>query len=185
VVPDWPTNIAYFVTTPAEETAFYNSFYGPDGRFPYWPANLTYEQIIDYEAGVGLGHVASGAIYSHTFHIGNVRDYGSGRTLLTDWIDAVMTKYEALYSVPLLNQDWPTLAAYTTTRTAHFAQLGAGVDPVYDRSTGSITVTSPAAGTVQISGAQGTGSSTYGTDVTTPLALAANTAVTVTAVPHL
>ncbi|MEU8229107.1 hypothetical protein AB0C12_05805 [Actinoplanes sp. NPDC048967] len=185
VVPDWPTNIAYFVTTPQEETAFYNSFYGPNGRFPYWPTNLTYEQIIDYEAGVALGHVSSGAIYSHTFHIGNVRDYGAGKTLLTDWIDAVMTKYEGFYSVPLLNQDWPALAAYTSTRTAHFAQLGAGVDPVYDRSTGTITVTSPAAGTVQISGAQGTGASTYGTDVTTTLALAANTAVTVTAVPHL
>ncbi|GAA3955119.1 Agd3-related carbohydrate-binding protein [Actinoplanes auranticolor] len=185
VVPDWPTNIAYHVTTPQEQTAFYNSFYGPDGRFPYWPQNLTYEQIIDYEAGVALAHVASGAIYAHTFHIANVRDYGAGRTLLTDWIDAAMTKYDAFYSVPLLNQDWPALAAYTSTRTAHFAQLGAGVDPVYDRSTGSITVTSPAAGTLQISGAQGTGASTYGTDVTTTLALAADTAVTVTAVPHL
>ena len=53
VVPDWPTNIAYFTTTPEEETAFYNSFYGPDGKFPYWPTNRTYDQIIDYEAGVG------------------------------------------------------------------------------------------------------------------------------------
>ena len=185
VVPDWPTNIAYFCTTPAEETTFYNSFYGPNGRFPYWPVDLTYAQIIDYEAGVALGHVSSGAIYTHTFHIGNVRDYGAGRTLLTDWVDAVLTKYEAFYSVPLLNQDWPSLAAYTKVRTAHFAELTAGVDPVYDRSTGTVTVTSPAAGTVQVSGVQGTGSSTYGTDVTTPIALAANTAVTVTAVPHL
>ncbi|MET8151676.1 hypothetical protein ACIBSW_38200 [Actinoplanes sp. NPDC049668] len=185
VVPDWPTNIAYFCTTPQEETTFYNSFYGPNGRFPYWPANLTYEQIIDYEAGVALQHVSSGSIYSHTFHIANTRDYGSGRTLLTDWIDSVMTKYEGYYSVPLVNLDWPTLAAYTKVRTAHFAQLGAGVDPVYDRSTGTVTVTSPAAGTVQISGVQGTGSSTYGTDVTTPLVLAANTAVAVTAVPRL
>jgi hypothetical protein len=185
VVPDWPTNIAYFVTTPQEETAFYNSFYGPNGKFPYWPQDLTYAQIIDHEAGVALGHVTSGAIYSHTFHIGNAHDYGSGRTLLTDWIDAVMSKYDAFYTVPLLNQDWPALAAYTTTRTAHFAQLGAGVDPVYDRSAGTVTVTSPAAGTVQITGVQGAGSSTYGTDVTTPLAVEADTAVTVTAVPHL
>jgi hypothetical protein len=185
VVPDWPTNIAYFCTTPAEETAFYNSFYGPNGRFPYWPVDLTYAQIIDYEAGVALGHVSSGAIYTHTFHVGNVRDYGNGRTLLTDWVDAVMTKYEAFYSVPLLNQDWPSLAAYTKVRNSHFGQLGAGVDPVYDRSLATVTVTSPAAGTVQVSGVQGTGSSTYGTDVTTPIALAAGTAVTVTAVPHL
>nr|BFE73243.1 hypothetical protein GCM10020092_065440 [Actinoplanes digitatis] len=48
-----------------------------------------------------------------------------------------------------------------------------------------MTVTSPTAGTVQISGVNGTGSSTYGTDVTTPLVLVANTAATVTAVPRL
>jgi len=185
VVPDWPTNIAYHVTAPDEETTFYNSFYGPNGRFPYWPVDQTYAQIVDYEAGVALGHVSSGAIYTHTFHIANTRDYGSGRSLVTDWIDAVMTKYEAYYSVPLLNQDWPTVAAYTTTRNAHFAQLDAGVDAVYDRSTGTVTVTSPAAGTVQVSGVQAASSSTYGTDITAPLVLAANTAVTVTAAPHL
>src|SRR6266545_1258846 len=34
IVPDWPTNIAYHVTTPDEETTFYNSYYGPTGKFP-------------------------------------------------------------------------------------------------------------------------------------------------------
>jgi hypothetical protein len=185
VVPDWPTNIAYFTTEPAEQTHFYNSFYGPNGKFPYWPQDLTYQQIVDYEAEVALGHVTSGSIYSHTFHIANTRDYGAGKTLLTDWVDAVMTKYESYYSVPLLNQHWSGLAAYTSVRTQHFAQLGAGVDAVYDRSAGTVTVSSATAGTVQVGGAQGTGSSTYGTDVTTPVVLAANTAVTVPAVPHL
>jgi hypothetical protein len=188
VVPDWPTNIAYHTTTPEEETVFYNSFYGPNGKFPYWPTDRTYAQIVDYEAGVAFGHVTSGAIYSHTLHIANTRDYGSGRTLLTDWVDSVMTKYDAFYSVPLLNMDWAELAAYTTTGRTHFAQLSAGVEAVYDRSAGtngSITVTSPAAGTVRVSGAQATGATTYGTDVTAPIALTAGTPVTVPAVPHL
>ncbi|MEV4703241.1 hypothetical protein [Actinoplanes sp. NPDC049316] len=184
VVPDWPTNIAYFVTTPEEETAFYNSFYGPNGKFPYWPTNRTYEQILDYEAGVGLQHVAAGGINTHTFHIANVHDYGSGRTLVTDWVETVAAKYAAFYSVPLLNVDWSSLGAYTSVRNQHFAQLAAGVDAVYDRSAGTVTVSSPAAGTVQVSGVQGAGSTTYGTDVTTPLPLTAGTAVTVTAVPR-
>jgi hypothetical protein len=184
VVPDWPTNIAYYVTAPDEETPFYNSFYGPNGKFPYWPANLTYAQILDYEAGVGLQHVASGAINTHTFHIANTRDYGAGHTLVTDWVDSVMTKYDAYYSVPLLTVDWPTLAGYTATRDAHFAELAGGVDPIYDRSTGTVTVTSPVAGTVQISGVQAAGSSTYGTDVMAPVALTAGTGVTLTAVPR-
>jgi hypothetical protein len=185
VVPDWPTNIAYHTTTPDEETAFYNSFYGPDGKFPYWPTNRTYAQVLDYEAGVGLQHVAAGSVNTHTFHIANVRDYGSGKTLVTDWVENVVGKYDALYATPLINLAWPALGAYTTVRNAHFAQRAAGVDPVYDRSTGTVTVTSPLTGTVQLSGVQTAASSTYGSDVSGPVALTANTAVTVTAAPRL
>lgn len=184
VVPDWPTNIAYFVTTPDEETAFYNSFYGPDGKFPYWPSDRTYNQIVDYEAGIGLQHVAAGAINTHTFHIANTNDYDSGKTLVTDWVENVVSQYGAYYSVPLLNTDWSSLGAYTTVRDSHFAELAAGVDPVYDRSTGTVTVTSPLAGTVQISGVQTATTTAYGSDRTAPVTLTANTAVTVTAAPR-
>ena len=184
VVPDWPTNIAYYVTTPEEETVWYNSFYGPNGKFPYWPTDLTYDQILDYEAGIGLQHVVSGGINTHTFHIANTNDYGSGSTLVTDWVNSVVGKYESYYSTPLINLDWSGLAAYTALRDAHFAQLDADVDPVYDRSAGTVTVTSPLAGTVQISGVQTATSTTYGSDVTAPVALAAGTPVTVTAAPR-
>lgn len=185
VVPDWPTNIAYFCTTPDEETAFYNSFYGPNGKFPYWPTDRTYDQIIDYEAGVGLQHVVAGSINTHTMHIANTYDYGSGRTLVTDWLESVVGKYAALYATPLLTPTWPELGAYTSERDAHFGQLGAGVDAVYDRSAGTITITSPAAGSVEVSGAQTADSTTYGTDVTADVALEAATAVTVTAAPRV
>ncbi|GIF23886.1 hypothetical protein BJ973_004498 [Actinoplanes tereljensis] len=184
VVPGWPTNIAYFVTTPDEETAFYNSFYGPNGRFPYWPTNRTYAQIVDYEAGIGLQHVVQGSIGTHTFHIANTNDYGSGNTLLSDWTEAVVSKYAAYYSAPLLNLPPSEVGAYTAERNAHFAQLGAGVDAVYDRSAGTVTVTSPLAGTVEIGGVQTATSRTYGNDVTAPVALAASTAVTLTAAPR-
>ncbi|TDC72669.1 hypothetical protein E1193_27240 [Micromonospora sp. KC606] len=186
VMPCWPTNIAYHTTTPAEQTHFYNSFYGPDGHFPYWPTNRTYAQLLDYEAGVALQHVASGSIYPHTFHIANVRDYGSGKTLVTDWTKAVLSKYDSFYSVPLLNSAWPDIATYGRARLAHFAALGAGVEAVYDRSAGTISVTSPAAGTVRLGGvtAATAGATTYGSDVSVPVTLAANTAVTVDAAPR-
>jgi hypothetical protein len=184
VVPDWTTNIAYFVTTPDEATAFYNSLYGPGGKFPYFPTDRTYDQVVGNEALIGLQHVLEGSINTTTFHIANTNDYGSGRTLVGDWVQSVVSQYTAYYATPLLNLDWSALAAYTAERDAHFAQLGAGVDPVYDRSTGTVTVTSPLAGTAEISGVQGDSSRTYGSDVTTPVALAANTAVTLTAVPR-
>jgi hypothetical protein len=180
IVPDWPTNIAYFSTTPDEETYFYNSYYGPNGKFPYWPTNLNYSQIIEYETDQGLNHLSTGSIYTHTFHIGNLRDYGSGRTLATDWADRLIAKYTSYYAVPLLTQGWPALAAYAYARNAHFAELSAGVDAVYDRGANTVTVTSPAAGSITVSGASTAGFTTYGSEVSAPITLAANTPVTFT-----
>jgi peptidoglycan/xylan/chitin deacetylase (PgdA/CDA1 family)/predicted lipoprotein with Yx(FWY)xxD motif len=184
IVPDWTTNIAYFVTTPDEATAFYNSLYGPAGKFPYFSADQTYDQVVANEARIALQHVLEGSVNTTTFHIANTNDYGSGKTLVGDWVQSVVSQYSSYYSTPLLTPDWSGLGAYTTERDAHFAQLDAGVVPVYDRSAGTVTVTSPLAGTVEISGVQTDTSSTYGSDVTAPVALAANTAVTVPAVPR-
>jgi hypothetical protein len=183
VVPDWPTNIAYHTTKPDEQIAFYNSMYGPGGRFPYWPTNLTYAQMLDYEAQVAFGHVATGSIYSHTFHIANVRDYGSGNTLITDWLDAVYDKYGQYYSVPLLNPAWPDLAAYASSRNSHFAELSGGVDAVYNPSSGSITVTSPLAGSVTVTGGSATGYTTYGSEVASSVTLTGSGSVTIPASP--
>jgi hypothetical protein len=184
VVPDWPTNIAYHCTTQAEETAFYNSYYGPAGRFPFWPVNQTYAQLLNYETDIALGHVATGSIYAHTFHIANLRDYGAGGTLVTDWVDAVMAKYSALYSVPLLNTQWTGLAGYAKARTAHFAELSSNVKALYDPVAGTVTVSSPAAGSVSVTGANATVHTTYGTDATSSVSLTAGGSVTVPASPR-
>jgi hypothetical protein len=173
IVPDWPTNIAYFSTTPAEETYFYNSFYGPTGRFPYWSQNLTYTQLMDYETDIALGHLATGSVYTHTFHIANLRDYGSGKTLATDWATSLIAKYSTYYKVPLLCPGWPALAKYASARSAHFAALSGGVEAVYNRTARTVTVTSPVAATVTVSGATTAGYSAYGAEVSAPITVAA------------
>jgi hypothetical protein len=180
IVPDWPTNIAYFSTTPQEETYFYNWYYGPNGKFPFWPTDLTYEQIIDHETDQALTHLATGSIYTHTLHIGNLRDYGGGRTLTTDWVDRLLAKYTSYYSVPLLSPSWPALARYTTNRNAHFAELRGGVDALHDRAANTVTIISPVAGSVTATGARTSGFTTYGNEVSALINLAANTPVTFT-----
>lgn len=180
IVPDWPTNIAYFSTTPDEETYFYNSYYGPAGKFPYFTTNQTYAQVIGNEATVAMSHIATGSLYTHTLHIGNLRDYGSGKTLASDWLAATLAQYSALYSVPLLSPNGLVLANYAVDRNTHFATLAAGVDAVYDSTAKTVTVTSPVAGKVTMSGARTAGFSTYGSEVSAPIALAAATPVTFT-----
>lgn len=184
VVPDWPTNIAYFATTADEETAFYNSVYGPTGTLPYWPANLTYPQVVSAEANIAFGHVANGSVYTHTFHIANLRDYGSGNTLASDWIRAVAATYTSYYTVPLVNTQWTALADYTATRDAHFAALSGGVDAVYHPDTNTITLSSPSAAKVLLTGTTATGSTTYGTDHQATVVLTAGVALSVPASPR-
>jgi hypothetical protein len=184
IVPDWPTNIWYFSTTPDEETYFYNRYYGPGGLFPFWPTNLTYPQIIDYESGVGLQHVMSGSAYSHTMHIGNVRRYAAGKTLVFDWLTALVSKYSAFYAVPLRNPQWTALAQYAADRTAHFAATAAGVDPVWDRGTNTVTLTGTSAGSVFLTGAKVTGFDQYGTDPISKATFPANTPTTITVFPR-
>ncbi|GIG59579.1 hypothetical protein Lfu02_39510 [Longispora fulva] len=165
LVPDWPTNIAYHVTTPEEETTFYNSYYGPAGRFPAFDHDLTYTEIVDQESKVALGHLTAGSIYSHTLHQGNLRQYEPGHSLTFDWLTALLGKYNQLYSVPLRTYDWPTLASYTSYRNTHFAVLAGGNDVVWARSTNSLTYTSTQAGSLFITGVKTSGYDQYGTDL--------------------
>jgi hypothetical protein len=178
IVPDYPTNIAYFSQNPTQETDFYNFYYGPNGKFPYYTTNQTYSQLMSAESDQALQRIAAGAVNTTTFHISNLSNYGNGSTLLTDWANAVLTKYSTYYSVPLLSQGWPGLAQYAANRNAHFAELTSGVDAVYDSSTNQVTITSSAAGSVQVSGARASGFTTYGAESTSLVTLTAGTSVT-------
>ncbi len=184
VVPDWPTNIVFEATDPEEQTVLYNKLYGRDGKAPdHRDHDLTYEEVLDAEAEVAVRHLMSGSVYAHTLHQGNLREYAPGRSLGFDWITATVAKYAALHQVPLLSPDWLTLARYVEARTAHFAELAAGRDAVWDRSTGAITYSPNAGGTLFLTGVrqrpatkadqQGADESdTYGADTVAKIGLA-------------
>ncbi|MEV0677730.1 hypothetical protein AB0I60_14520 [Actinosynnema sp. NPDC050436] len=186
VVPDWPTNIGYHTTAPAEQTLFYNSFYGPNGKFPFHDHDLTYNEMVDYEAEVALHHVMSGSAYAHTLHQGNLRQYASGRSLTFDWLKVVVAKYSARYQVPLLNPDWPALAKYVKARNGHFAELAAKRDPVWNKADNTITFTAATTGSLFLTGATAPSGETdrYGTDRITRVPITAGGRVVATAVPR-
>lgn len=192
VVPDWPTNIAYFSTNPDEETYFYNLYYGPGGKFPYWPTDLNYSQVIDQESSLALQQVMNGSAYTFTFHQDNLRQYAAGKSLVFDWLTAVAAKYSAYYQVPLLNPQWTDLAGYAADRTAHSAALATKVDAVWNRTTNQVTYTPTTSGALFTTGMKTTllggllGSSTtlstYGKDTIGRTALTAGKTVTLVAV---
>ncbi|WP_306750780.1 Agd3-related carbohydrate-binding protein [Saccharothrix yanglingensis] len=184
VVPDWPTNIGYHVTAPAEQTYFYNNLLGGSGGFP--SSDLTYEEIVDHESDVALRHVMTGSAYAHTLHQGNLRQYSQLRSLAFDWLRAVVEKYSAAYRVPLRNPDWPALARYVDARTAHFTEWGAGRDAVWDKRTNTVSYTPAGAGWLFFTGvtAQGGVVDVYGTDAVTLVRTTAEVALVATATPR-
>lgn len=184
IVPDWPTNIAYFATTSAEETAYYNSYYGPGGVNPTWSRSLSYDQIIDDEANVALDHVMRGSVYAHTMHVGNLRRYSQGKSVAFDWVEAVVKKYSSYYNVPLRNLAWIDLAQYVEDRTTHFSTIAGELDPVWNRATDVVTLTSSHAGSVFMTGADTGAGATYGTDVISQVAVTAGSTETVSVTPR-
>jgi hypothetical protein len=159
IVPDWPTNISYEATTPDEARADYNATYGVRGTSPEKLGHdLDYTGVIDAEADIALSHITSGSAYVHTFHQGNLHEYAPARTLTFDWLEATLSRYDRYYSTPLTNPDWPTLAAYVTDRSSHFAGLKAGDDVVWDRLAGSVTVNPKVSGTLFVTGLTASGS---------------------------
>ncbi|MEU5696694.1 hypothetical protein [Actinosynnema sp. NPDC020468] len=196
VVPDWPTNVAFEATDPAEQIALYNVEYGKAGRAPdHADHDLTYEEFVAEEAEVAVRHLMSGSVYAHTLHQGNLREYAPGRCLGFDWIAATVAKYAAYYSVPLKNPDWVSLAEYVRARTAHFAQLTAHRDAVWNRATGAITYSPSGSGSLFITGVQlrpateedrdsADEGEVYGSDPVARLGLDAGGTVTVMASPR-
>ncbi|MEU5696693.1 hypothetical protein [Actinosynnema sp. NPDC020468] len=186
VVPDWPTNVGYQTTEPAEETLFYNNFYGPKGKIPTYDHNLTYAELLDYESDVALHHVMSGSAYAHTLHQGNLRQYGTGKSLTFDWLGAILAKYSAKYSVPLRNPDWATLAAYVKARNAHFAEIDSATDPVWDKSTNKVTYHPTTDGSLFVTGATYAAGvvDRYGTDTITRIPVKTGVEFTATATPR-
>jgi hypothetical protein len=196
VVPDWPTNIAYGATTPDEQVTFYNGLYGEHGTEPSrLGLDRTYEEFVDAEADLALGHLMSGSVYTHTVHQANLHVYAAGRSLTFDWLTALVAKYSAYYQVPLRNPDWLTLAMYADDRVSHVAGLAASADPVWNRRTGAVTYTATTDSSLFITGLETRPATeadqkgpdqaeNYGTDTVARLGLTANDTVTLTARPR-
>lgn len=145
LIPVWPVNIAYDVTSPEEATSAYNATYGPKGTQPYWPKDLSYSEILEAEANLALQHIILGSVYPHYLHQANLREYAPGRSLAYDWLERVLEKYSQYFRIPLQNPTWPEIIAYTQERTSHARLLG-DIRAVW--AEGTLTLLSPAEGSV-------------------------------------
>lgn len=110
LLPRHPTNVYVNATTPELDVDEYNWVYHgrylEQGQDPCTvPGALcqprTYEELLAAEAETTVNHMLQGREWPHYFHQANLHDYGGGRSLQLDWMDAVMTRYEELFTLPV------------------------------------------------------------------------------------
>lgn len=139
LVPRWPNNVGYDTTTPAEAAGRYNAVYGPRGTAPYYDHDLSYQEFLDSESRLGVMHVLNGTAWPTYMHVGNQRQYAPGRSLVTDWVRALLSDYSRYSTLPLNTLKWDDLGAYVAGRTAYEKDKEQLV-ATWDRNTNLVSV---------------------------------------------
>ncbi|HEU5058314.1 MAG TPA: hypothetical protein VFU21_17400 [Kofleriaceae bacterium] len=145
-VPRHPTNIFFSASLPAEEVGLYNELYAEEiGR------ELTYEEILDSEAAIGLARLLAYDVDPTMFHQANLRVFGGtpSHTLYTDWVDRVVERYTALMALPVIGLDLRRVARVMQEREA-LDRCGLTATLSADRST--LRLESTRACTVPVTG---------------------------------
>jgi hypothetical protein len=110
LLPRYPTNVYVNATTPDvnvdEYNWIYHERYVAQGQDPCTiPGAIctpkTYPELLASEADFTVTHMLSGKAWPHYFHQTNLRDYGGGHSLQLDWMNAVMTRYEQIFTLPV------------------------------------------------------------------------------------
>ncbi len=158
-VPRYANNIFYAASTPAQETDLYNWIYCPGYSANPNPTQqcYSYDYIIDSVTNQALGFLLDFSINPTMFHMNNLDNYGAGRTLMTDFIEALYAKYNTYYNdtVPVLSLRTQDIGQRMWDRMAYDAS---GVRGEL-RCGGEITLHTTNAATIPLTGVS------YGTNV--------------------
>lgn len=146
MIPRYPTNLYFNVSTPEEWTAEYNCMYGPQGN-NYWGRDLTYAEILDNVSDTWLSYLLNGDLNPLMFHQPNTRAYDGVHSLLGDLIDLTASKYRKLVRFPILS---PSMAEVGDKMIARQRYNEAGV--VARQEGDFLVITASKAATVPITG---------------------------------
>ena len=180
IIPRRPTNLYFNVSTPAEWVSEYNHFYAPGGLFPAWDRPLTYAEILDKESDLMVSYLAKFDLDPLMFHQPNMRAYDGVNSLLGDLLNATLTKYEAVYKLPIVNGTQEQIGKLMAERMVYNASGVKGT--LVLGSPNRIVLKSPKEVTVPITGiASGDGIVNYGGQQISKIKVQAGSTVTLPA----
>jgi len=189
MIPRYPANLFYNVSTPAEWVSEYNFIYRA-----YWGRDLTYAEILDKESDVWLRYLLNFDMRPVMFHQPNLRAYDKSNSLLGDLIDKTIEKYSAISNLPPQSRSQRQIGNLMAQRMALNAALapasGAALTAriVPGATSSSIVITNPTSNVqvVPITGVNwsaATSRETYGGQTTSKLTVNNGASVTVTGAP--
>ncbi len=147
LLPRYPTQVYYNVTTPEtltdEFNYIYNESYIERGIDPCTDLGAicvpkTYEEILAFEADRTVRHMLSYKAWPHYFHISNLMNYDNGNSLQFDWLKAVADEFNKYINLPVKNLDYFTIGENTKDKLAAKA---ASVKGTWNRDTNTVTIT--------------------------------------------
>ena len=153
MIPRHANNLFYNVTNPAQWTEEYNCIYRT-----FWGRDLAYDEILENESAVLLRFMLIGDMDPLMFHETNLRAYDGSRTLLSDLLDRLLDKYNALFSLPVLSPTMNNLAVRMAQRMAY---RSAAVSATLIRGE-QITIRANGAALVPLTGLSLAGAENYG-----------------------
>jgi hypothetical protein len=176
IIPRRPSNLFYNLSTPAEWVSEFNYYYGPGGVWAFFDHPLSYQEILDYEAGWLLKYLLRWDIDPLMFHTPNMRAYDGTHSLFSDLVDRTLTKYRSMMKLPIRNQTQHAIGLKMTDRM-NYDQGGVTASLV---PCTSLTLTASRAIKVPVTGvAFGTNREVYGGQNISYVSLAAGQSVTI------
>lgn len=189
IIPRYPTNLYYNVSTPAEWVSEYNHFYGangivppPPGQTSWFGGDSTYEEILERESDTLLRYMLKFNANSWMFHAANLRAYQgtTNQSTLSDLLDRVVSKYRSMYMLPVLSPSQTEIGQLMEARMAYNAALAGGMSAriVYGAGGSTIELSNPSGVSVvvPVTGAQA-GGTVYGGQSISTISLAPGQAV--------
>ena len=180
IIPRYPTNLYYNVSTPAEWVSEYNHFYAPGGLFQTWDRALTYSEILDKESEIWLRYLLKFDLNPLMFHQSNLRAYDGANSMLGDLINATLNKFNRMYKLPIRSPSQHDTGILMAARMAYNTSGVSG--RILLGTTNSISLTTVNPVKVPLTGINfGNSRESYGGQTISTISLGANGAVTIPA----
>lgn len=108
IIPRYPNDIFYHVSTPQEIHSLFNHLYFPEQQDEY-----SFEQILEKNVDEVLARMMSYDASSNMFHQANMRHFsyqGRWTSLMSEWMRGAIEKFRKLSSLPILSLDMDRLS---------------------------------------------------------------------------